>query len=90
MIGIVGRGVILVWAASLIRSSGGVLLDNVPDATLFARLRGRLEINGDRVTDLHLWRVGPGHIALIVSILTDPTRTVRRLHRFLLPLGRHI
>jgi cation diffusion facilitator family transporter len=71
LIGIVGAGVILAWATSLIRSSGGVLLDTVPDQNLLARLRILLEVKGDRVTDLHLWRVGPGHVAVIASILVD-------------------
>ena len=35
------------------------------------RIRQRLETGSDRVTDLHLWRVGPGHAAVIISILSD-------------------
>ena len=26
---------------------------------------------GDRVTDLHLWRLGPGHLGAIVSVATN-------------------
>jgi Co/Zn/Cd efflux system component len=55
----------------LIRSSGSTLLDMVPDPTLSTRVSERLEVNGDRVSDLHLWRVGPGHAALVASIVTD-------------------
>lgn len=71
LVGIVGAAVIVSWAVSLIRSSGAVLLDTVPHPELLQRIRGRLETGSDRVTDLHLWRVGPGHAALIVSILSD-------------------
>jgi Co/Zn/Cd efflux system component len=42
-----------------------------PDAPLMATMRERLEIHGDRLADLHLWRVGPGHYAAVVSIVTD-------------------
>jgi cation diffusion facilitator family transporter len=71
LVGIVGAGVIVSWAVSLIRSSGAVLLDVVPRPELLSRIREHLETGGDRVTDLHLWRVGPGHAAVIISILSD-------------------
>ncbi len=71
LIGIVGAGVILAWAANLIRGSGSVLLDTVPNPKLLARLREHLEVGGDRVSDLHLWRIGPGHVAVIASIVSD-------------------
>jgi Co/Zn/Cd efflux system component len=35
------------------------------------RFRRQLEIEGDRVTDLHLWRVGPGHNAAVVALVSD-------------------
>jgi Co/Zn/Cd efflux system component len=56
---------------SLIRSAGSVLLDMVPDRTLGASVRERLEVGGDRVSDLHLWRFGPGHFGLITSVVSD-------------------
>lgn len=71
LVGIVGAGVIVSWAVSLIRSSGSVLLDIVPQPELLQRIRERLETGADRVTDLHIWRVGPGHVAVIVSIVSD-------------------
>jgi cation diffusion facilitator family transporter len=71
LVGIVGSGVIISWAVSLIRSSGAVLLDTVPQQGLLQRIRTLLETGDDRVTDLHLWRVGPGHAAAIISILSD-------------------
>ena len=29
------------------------------------------EVDGDRVSDLHLWRIGPGHAALVAAIVSD-------------------
>ena len=69
--GIVGAVVIISWSISLIRSSGMTLLDVVPDPSLSSRIKERLEVNGDRVSDLHIWRVGPGHTALVASVVTD-------------------
>lgn len=70
LMGIVGSLVIARWSWSLLKNSGAVLLDNVPDPTLVQRIRLALEQNDDRVSDLHLWRVGPGHLALVVSIVS--------------------
>jgi Co/Zn/Cd efflux system component len=73
--GIVGAAVIGVWSFGLIRSAAAVLLDTVPDQGLAEAVRGRLETGGDRVTDLHLWRVGPGHLAMIAAIVSDTVRS---------------
>jgi cation diffusion facilitator family transporter len=71
LMGIVGALVIVSWSVSLLRSAGAVLVDAVPDRHLAGAVRKRLEVGGDRVSDLHLWRVGPGHTALIASIVSD-------------------
>jgi Co/Zn/Cd efflux system component len=41
-----------------------------PDPALARSIRSILEANGDRVADLHLWRVGPGHYGAILSLVT--------------------
>lgn len=71
LMGIVGAGVIAVWSWGLLRSSGAVLLDVVPNTGLAERIRERVEIGDDKISDLHLWRVGPGHIAAIISVVSD-------------------
>jgi len=76
MMGIVGGCVIASWAYALVRDTGRILLDMTPDTALAARIRRRLEEDGDRVADLHLWRLGPGHFGAIVSIVTGQARDV--------------
>ena len=76
MMGIVGGSVIALWAYALVRDTGRILLDMTPDTALCARIRRRLEEDGDRVADLHLWRLGPGHFGAIVSIVTGQARDV--------------
>lgn len=71
LMGVVGAVVISVWAVGLMRSAGAVLVDAVPDRRLAAAVRRRLEVGGDQVADLHLWRLGPGHVALIAAIVSD-------------------
>jgi cation diffusion facilitator family transporter len=71
LVGIVGAGVIVSWAVGLLRSSGAVLLDIVPSRGLADRVRSRLEVEGDRVADLHLWQLGPGHAGLIAAVVSE-------------------
>src|SRR4051794_30782920 len=80
-VGIVGSLVIAGWAWGLIRDSGAVLLDVSSDKKLEGVIRDRLELKGDKVTDLHLWQVGPGHRAAIISLVSDqplPPATYKR------------
>jgi cation diffusion facilitator family transporter len=67
--GLLGALVIARWSALLLRDTSGVLLDLEKDPALSREVRQRLERDGDRVVDLHVWRVGPGHYAAIASIL---------------------
>jgi cation diffusion facilitator family transporter len=71
LMALVGVCVILSWSFGLIRTAGTTLLDMVPDRHLAGTIRQRLEVDGDRVSDLHLWRLGPGHAGLIASVVSD-------------------
>lgn len=71
VVGLVGMMVIGSWVLSLVRTAGRVLLDTVPDAELAQAIRQRIETGGDRVTDLHLWQLGPGHAAVVASVVSD-------------------
>jgi cation diffusion facilitator family transporter len=73
LMGIVGALVIARWSWGLIRDAGIILLDVVPDGeALPQEIREALEREADRITDLHVWQVGPGHHAAIIS-LASPT-----------------
>jgi Co/Zn/Cd efflux system component len=37
-------------------------------------LRRTIESGGDKLADLHLWRLGPGHLGAIVSVCTEEPR----------------
>jgi cation diffusion facilitator family transporter len=73
VMGIVGMCVIANWSWNLIRASGAVLLDmRTSDGWLAEEIAHRLESGrDDRVSDLHVWRVGPGHHAAVVSVVSD-------------------
>jgi cation diffusion facilitator family transporter len=72
--GIVGAMVIANWSYGLLRDTGGILLDMSPDPALAERLRTTIESDGDRLVDLHLWRLGPGHLGAVVSVVTGKPR----------------
>jgi len=72
VMGIVGMLVIGNWSWNLVRASGSVLLDMRPGESTAGEIRRRLEQSGDdRLADLHLWRVGPGHYAAVMSLVSD-------------------
>jgi cation diffusion facilitator family transporter len=84
--GLIGAAVIANWSVGLLRDTGAILLDRTPDPRMAEKVRDVIEAEGDRVTDLHLWRLGPGHLGAIVSVATSGTHQAahyrRRLQRF--------
>jgi len=81
--GIIGAVVIASWSYVLIRDTGAILLDMNPDRGMAERLRVAIERDGDRLSDLHLWRLGPGHLGAIVSVVTEKPRDTAHYRRLL-------
>ena len=73
--GIIGALVIANWAYALVRETGKILLDMNPDQDMADKLRAAIERDGDQLADLHLWRLGPGHLGAIISIVTSSQRS---------------
>ena len=86
--GLVGAGVIASWSAGLIRDTGAVLLDMNPDRQITEALRRAIERDGDRLVDLHLWRLGPGHLGAILSIETESERQTSHYREAATGVGR--
>jgi cation diffusion facilitator family transporter len=84
--GIVGALVIANWSYGLIRDTGRILLDMQPDKDMDSKLRAAIECDGDQLADLHLWRLGPGHLGAVLSVVTHERRDCEfyreRLHAF--------
>ena len=87
--GIVGSGVVFSWAYTLLRDTSGILLDRTPPSSdLPDEIRQAVESDGDSlVTDLHVWQVGIGKYAAMVSIVAhepkscDSYRALLRGHK---------
>jgi len=69
---LIGAFVIASWSYGLIRNTGAILLDMTPDKILKA--------DGDHVKDLHLWRLGPGHLGAILCVSTTKQRNSAFYH----------
>jgi cation diffusion facilitator family transporter len=71
VMGIVGAFIIARWSYGLLRDTSKVLLDGEARAGITASIRKTLESEGDnRVSDLHVWRVGSHDFAAIITVLT--------------------
>jgi cation diffusion facilitator family transporter len=68
--GIMGAIVIAAWSYGLVRDTGAILLDMIPDRAIARQVRAVVESEGDELVDFHLWRIGPGHLGAILSIVT--------------------
>lgn len=85
--GILGALLIARWSFGLSRDASAVLLDAEVSEERQRGIRAALEaVDGDRVADLHVWRVGPRHLAVLVSVVTRapraPDHYKARLARF--------
>jgi cation diffusion facilitator family transporter len=78
--GIIGALVIANWSYGLMRDTGSVLLDMSPDQRMTENVRQVIEDAGDQVLDLHVWRVGPGHMSAVVSVATSESRRDSRFY----------
>src|SRR6185312_5819927 len=77
IMGLVGTIVIVSWAYTLLRDTSSILLDRIPpDTDLPVVIREGLESDGDsKITDLHIWQVGAGKFAAIISLVAHHPRT---------------
>ena len=71
VMGIVGALIITQWSYSLMKETSPMLLDASIALKYKLAIKKKIESDADnRVSDLHIWRVGPGHFAIIISIVS--------------------
>ena len=77
VVGLIGSGVVFSWAYNLLRDTSGILLDRTPGTSdLPSEIRRAVESDGDSiVTDLHVWQVGAGKFAAMVSVCAHQPRS---------------
>ena len=91
--GLVGAALITRWGYGLLKETSRVLLDSAPDANTLARIGQAIESDADnRITDLHVWRLGPRSYGVIISLVTHQPRDPKHYKALLKNFGelRHI
>jgi len=74
--GIVGATLVAKWSLGLIRSTSGILLDHQAPGAILEATRAAIEgIDGNHVTDLHIWSIGPGIYSATMAIVSDTPGT---------------
>ena len=82
--GIVGALIIIRWAYGLLMDTGRILLDRDVDPQLVSDIVGRIEAESDnRVSDIHVWRVGAHSLSVILSVVTHHPRPPEHYKRLL-------
>ncbi len=72
--GVIGALVMANWFYGLMRDTGAILLDASPGRRMAEKVRHAIEDRGDEVVDLHVWRVGPGHMRAVASVATSESQ----------------
>lgn len=70
LVGVIGAVVIGRWAWGLLKAAGATLVDMSLDSEVEAAVARRLQRQGEGLADLHVWRVGPGALSVIASVVT--------------------
>ena len=90
--GLIGAAVIANWSWGLVQDTGAILLDRSADVRMEGRVRKIIENDGDRIADFHLWRLGPGHLGVILSVVTRKARDSEYYRKLLsqFPMMSHL
>ena len=82
--GIVGALVITRWAWGLLKESSAILLDAGVKSEVRDEIRELIEADADnRITDLHVWKIGPQHLAVLLTLVTHHPRSASEYKQLL-------
>ncbi|MXX11512.1 MAG: CDF family Co(II)/Ni(II) efflux transporter DmeF [Nitrospira sp. SB0677_bin_15] len=89
VVGIIGAILVSSWSFGLLRTTSGILLDKQGPKSIRDRIRNSLEADEDsRVTDLHLWSIGPNIFSVVITIVAhDPATPAQYKERIPTNLG---
>lgn len=83
LVGIVGAGVIGLWAFRLCTDTGWELLDGHSKTVNWPLLKNKIETEGSRILDFHIWRIAPRAIACELVVEANPPKGREHYHRIL-------
>ena len=89
VVGIIGAILVSSWSFGLLRTTSGILLDKQGPQRIRDRIRNSIEADEDsRVTDLHLWAIGPNIFSVVIAIVAhDPASPAQYKERIPKNLG---
>ena len=74
--GIVGATLVARWSLGLIRTTSSILLDHQAPGIMLEKTRAAIEsIDNNRISDLHIWSIGPGIYSATITVVSDAPRT---------------
>jgi cation diffusion facilitator family transporter len=74
--GIVGATLVARWSLGLIRTTSSILLDHQAPGIMLEKTRTAIEgIDNNRISDLHIWSIGPGIYSATIAVVSDAPRT---------------
>ena len=72
VMGIVGATLVARWSLGLIRDTSGILLDHQAPGAILDRVNAAIEgVDGNRITDLHVWSIGPGIFSATITVVSN-------------------
>ena len=90
VMGVVGAILVARWSVGLLIATARVLLDHQGPRNLREEIREAIEDGpGTRLTDLHLWQIGPGIYSLALLIVAEEPKLADH-YRDLLPHGHGV
>ncbi|MFH1102312.1 MAG: cation transporter, partial [Pseudomonadota bacterium] len=86
IMGIVGAVVISRWSFGLVKDTKSILLDHCMDRNMKSKIKDAIETDSDnRISDMHIWKVGPFHYAAIISLVTHYPKPPEYYKNLLIP-----
>lgn len=76
VMGIIGAILVARWSLGLIRDTSGILLDHQAPAAVQEQTRAAIEsVDDNRISDLHIWSIGPGIFSATIAVVSDTPKT---------------
>jgi len=84
IMGIVGAVIITRWSYGLLKQTSPILLDASIEEEYHEAIRETIEKDSDnRISDIHVWKVGSNHYAAIISLVTHYPKATEHYKRLL-------
>jgi cation diffusion facilitator family transporter len=84
VMGIVGATLVARWSLGLIRDTSGILLDHQAPGAMLEKARAAIEdSDNNRITDLHVWSIGPEIYSATITVVSDTPRSPEHYKRLI-------